>query len=976
MLLIQIVFRRLFCFLFFFVSSFSFCFANVHEVGPIGDYLTPNALYVASQGGGVSILDGDTIEIAMATYSGQDVLAVWSADDLVIRGVGGRPHLEAAGQYIWGKGIWVISGDNATVENIEFSGATVPDMNGAGIRLDGNGLTIRSCYFHNNEDGILTSNSGIGDVLVEYSEFSANGAGDGFSHNIYVGHINMFTLQYCYMHHCDVGNQIKSRANTNIIRYNRIMDEASGNSSMLLDLPNGGFSVVTGNVFHQGSNAQNGRSVSFGTEGSNPIMELYMSNNTFVNERFNGRLIDVSASTTVADITNTILVNYDVINQGSGSIDTSNIIRVATLAEAGLESSGYSFRPLAGSPAINSGIDPGNAGAYSLTPDKEYIHPTSFASRPSDGVLDIGAFEYVFPPSTVYYVSNLGNDNNTGLSLADAFLTLQKASDVVFAGDQVLVEDGSYAGFDHRSESGTAGQPIEFKAMDSAAEITSSGPIRNDGINIEGADYIILDGFIANDMPGNGNGIRVVVANNCEIRNCSCDNNAERGIFTAFTDDILIEYNICTNSIDEHGIYVSNSSDRPIIRYNECYGNNGIGIHMNGDLSAGGDGIISDAQVYGNILHDNNSAAGINMDGVVNPLVYNNLIYNNHFAQGIALFQQDGAVVTSGAKIYNNTIIVPSDGRWGILVKDGANVGTEIYNNIIINQHAWRGCIAVENTSQLESDYNILNDKMSNVGDGSTITLAAWQALGFDNHSLLADAPAMIFMDFPNDDYHLNTTSQAINNGTSLVNAAVTEDIEGNSRPQGNAYDIGSYESSVILAVELENPLSASLLNKGILLKWSTALEVNSDYFRIVRSNNLQDWKTLGEVYSKVNSTQGHSYDFVDSSSMDGVNYYKLVEVDNEGIEQVLGMISISYSGDLKLQVFPNPAKDNINLAYLPRGLNGEAHYEILATNGLLVEKGTINNNRLDISKISQGIYFLRIYVQNSVFQEKLVIGL
>ena len=43
---------------------------------------------------------------------------------------------------------------------------------------------------------------------------------------------------------------------------------------------------------------------------------------------------------------------------------------------------------------------------------------------------------------------------------------------------------------------------------------------------------------------------------------------------------------------------------------------NAIGIHMNGDLSAGGDGIISDAQVYGNILHDNNTAAGINMDGV------------------------------------------------------------------------------------------------------------------------------------------------------------------------------------------------------------------------------------------------------------------------------------------------------------------------------------------------------------------------
>lgn len=282
-----------------------------------------------------------------------------------------------------------------------------------------------------------------------------------------------------------------------------------------------------------------------------------------------------------------------------------------------------------------------------------------------------------------YYVSNAGNNSNNGLSLNNAFLTLQHAADIVVAGDSVLVANGTYVGFDLREQNGTSSANIVFKVLGSNVLINEHGPIRNDGINIENSDYIVIDGFVCNDMPGNGNGIRVVLSDNCIVRNSSCDNNAERGIFTAFTDDILIENNICTNSIDEHGIYVSNSSDRPIIRFNECYGNNNIGIHMNGDGSEGGDGIISDAQVYGNIIHDNKLAAGINMDGVQNPVIYNNLIYNNHSAQGIALFQQDGAVVSSGAKIYNNTIIVPDDGRWGILLKEGANVNTEIYNNII-----------------------------------------------------------------------------------------------------------------------------------------------------------------------------------------------------------------------------------------------------------------------------------------------------
>ena len=67
----------------------------------------------------------------------------------------------------------------------------------------------------------------------------------------------------------------------------------------------------------------------------------------------------------------------------------------------------------------------------------------------------------------------------------------------------------------------------------------------------------------------------------------------------------------------------------------------------------------------------------------------------------IALFQQDGAIPTRGAKVYNNTILVPEDGRWGILMTAGANEGTEIYNNIIINQHAWRSCISAVGTNGL-----------------------------------------------------------------------------------------------------------------------------------------------------------------------------------------------------------------------------------------------------------------------------------
>ncbi len=76
--------------------------------------------------------------------------------------------------------------------------------------------------------------------------------------------------------------------------------------------------------------------------------------------------------------------------------------------------------------------------------------------------------------------------------------------------------------------------------------------------------------------------------------------------------------------------------------------------------------------------------------------------------------------------------------------------------------------------------------------DGDTrITLAQWRALGYDTHSIIA-TPAQLFMNPSAGDYHLKPGSPAISRGTSLSD--VTDDLEGNPRPVGPAYDIGAYE--------------------------------------------------------------------------------------------------------------------------------------------------------------------------------------
>ena len=121
---------------------------RIIQVGPT------RALNVPSQAASVARA-GDIIEIDAGNYVG-DVTAWW-ADNLTIRGVGGRPRLLAAGMSAENKAIWVIKGRNAIVENIEFTEATGPNGNGAGIRAEGINLKVLNCYFHDNQEGILAA---------------------------------------------------------------------------------------------------------------------------------------------------------------------------------------------------------------------------------------------------------------------------------------------------------------------------------------------------------------------------------------------------------------------------------------------------------------------------------------------------------------------------------------------------------------------------------------------------------------------------------------------------------------------------------------------------------------------------------------------------------------------------------------------------------------------------------------------------
>jgi hypothetical protein len=361
------------------------------SVGPGKTYVSPCKAFAVAKSGDVVEITGNT------TYSG-DVCGIYTSN-LTVRGVNGRPKINANGKNAMGKGIWVVSGSNVTVDNVEMYGAKVADKNGAALRLEGTNFTLRNSFLHDNENGILSNTNTASNIVIEYSEFGHNGYGDGYSHNLYINNVGSLTFRYNYSHDANIGHNLKSRARINTIVYNRFSSGVAGSTaigkpSYEIDLPNAGTSYVIGNVIQQPASHSNPTMLAYGEEGaSNPGKDLYVVNNTFLNDDSSrGTFVYVgSAVTTPVLLQNNIFAGTGTLSTQVSAVQKTNY---RSVAPGFVNRAAYDLRPLANTLVTNAGSTPGTSSAgVSLKPVAQYKHVASGVTRPVLGTLDIGAYE-------------------------------------------------------------------------------------------------------------------------------------------------------------------------------------------------------------------------------------------------------------------------------------------------------------------------------------------------------------------------------------------------------------------------------------------------------------------------------------------------------------------------------------------------------------------------------------------------------
>lgn len=156
--------------------------------------------------------------------------------------------------------------------------------------------------------------------------------------------------------------------------------------------------------------------------------------------------------------------------------------------------------------------------------------------------------------------------------------------------------------------------------------------------------------------------------------------------------------------------------------------------------------------------------------------------------------------------------------------------------------------------------------------------------------------------------------------------------------------------------------------NAAAVIKWTTQLEVNNDYFEVERSTNAQVWEPIARREGSSNSITKIEYSVTDDKPNTGANYYRLRRVDLDGNSSYSDMESVTFDKitTAGISVYPNPATKNSKLFIQLDGTSVDEVNKVTVTDvmGQLVYEESVQGIRsyqLNAENLRTGVYYLTV---------------
>ena len=384
------------------------------------------------------------------------------------------------------------------------------------------------------------------------------------------------------------------------------------------------------------------------------------------------------------------------------------------------------------------------------------------------------------------------------------------------------------------------------------------------------------------------------------VDTCTFTTNDNKGVYF-YDDSDNGTVNNCTFTNDvSTAVYFQLNSDNGTVTDSDITGGNSWGIRVN----EGGTGYTFDHNTV------TNAYKGIGMTSVTNSEVSFNKVDTCKTGAEAGIEQYSG----SGNDIWNNVVI---DSYRGIHLYDSTSA--TIYNNTVINneiaqiiltgtsaatiknnimKHAGANTdlimISFNSRAGTTADYNDYYKTAGRFGSWGSdycANITEWRSTSGQGANSIEDNPDFVS---PPSNLKLESYSPCVNAGTTI--ASITEDMNGTSRPQGSAYDIGAYEYQATLIELVRFDARPCERSSCIALEWETGSEIDAVGFNLWRSGTMDD------NYEKINASripsrgsplEGASYAFVDPACPTTVCYYKLEDIDLNGTSIFHGPIEV-----------------------------------------------------------------------------------
>lgn len=190
--------------------------------------------------------------------------------------------------------------------------------------------------------------------------------------------------------------------------------------------------------------------------------------------------------------------------------------------------------------------------------------------------------------------------------------------------------------------------------------------------------------------------------------------------------------------------------------------------------------------------------------------------------------------------------------------------------------------------------------------------------------------------------------------------------------------------TSPIWYTKITSPLPIELLSfsgkntwKGNVLDWQTASEINNAYFTVERSVDGSNFEELANLDGAGNSTEKHSYSYLDRTAKTGLNYYRLRQTDFDGTftnSNIIAIRSVESKG--LFTIFPNPNTGTFTLSFEGED-TGDYDLKVFNTLGAVVFSSPVNassSTTFFVPELSAGVYTVHLSDGKDSFIQRMLI--